>query len=52
MEILSLGPSRTATASMAEAYEVLGIPTYHGYRLITYRIVPFHATMNNDNDQY
>ncbi|KAI7487475.1 hypothetical protein KC351_g2634 [Hortaea werneckii] len=36
MEILSLGPSRTATASMAAAYEVLGVPTYHGYRLITY----------------
>ncbi|KAI7339521.1 hypothetical protein KC315_g1182 [Hortaea werneckii] len=36
MEILSLGPSRTATASMAAAYETLGVPTYHGYRLITY----------------
>ena len=33
MEVLSLGFSRTGTASMQAALEILGYPTYHTYRI-------------------
>lgn len=34
MEVLSLGMSRTGTASMHGALSILGYPTYHGFHFI------------------
>lgn len=31
MQVLSLGMSRTGTASTKKALEILGYPTYHGF---------------------
>lgn len=35
MEVLSLGMSRTGTASMHAAFEQLGYPSYHGFQLFS-----------------
>ena len=35
MQVLALGYARTGTASMRQALDTLGIPTYHFYRLFT-----------------